>query len=216
MTAFVVAMDDEAEAVAKIFADVAEETAFGRRVVKGSLGGESVTMVVCGIGKANAAAGAQLALARYGADRLVNVGVAGGLKPSMRPGETYTSERAVQYDFDLAKVNGTARGVLNECVTPYLPLIPVPGFPVEAIATGDAFTDDDSDIPFLRNDLGAGLRDMEAGAIAHVAFRAGVPASALKTITDVHGVAASMTSQYKENLRDGLAALSLAVSRAFA
>ena len=213
MTAFVVAMDDEAAAVAKVFKNLSEETAFGRRVVKGVFGGEPVAMVVCGVGKSNAAAGAQLALGRYGADRLVNVGVAGGLKSEMRPGETYTSARAVQYDFDLSKINGTARGVLNECDTPYLPLVPVPGFPVETIATGDAFTDDDSDIPFLTNDLGAGLRDMEAGAVAHVAFHAGVPVSVLKTVTDVHGSTTSMTSQYKENLHNGLAALSIAVSR---
>ena len=215
MTAFVVAMDNEAEAVAKAFADAATEVAFGRRVVRGRVAGGDAVMVVCGVGKVNAAAGAQLALARYGADRLVNAGVAGGLRAGMRPGETYTGVRAVQYDFDLARINGTLRGTLNEYDTPYLPLDPIPGFPQDAIATGDRFNDDEDDFRFISDVLGAGVRDMELGAVAHVALRAGVPVSALKTITDVHGAGASTPAQYAENLALALSELSAAVLRAF-
>lgn len=216
MIAFVVAMDNESKAVAKAFAVEDEELVFGRTVVRGHVGGNDAVMVVCGVGKVNAAAGAQLALSRYGADRLVNVGVAGGLRSGMRPGETYTGVRAVQYDFDLAEINGTVRGTLNEYDTPYLPLVPIPGFAEETVATGDNFSDDEDDFRFISGVLGAGVRDMELGAVAHVALRAGVPVSALKTITDVHGAGTSTPAQYAENLALGLSALSAAVYRAFA
>ena len=134
----------------------------------------------------------------------------------MRVGETYTGLRAVQYDFDLAAINGTPVGTLNEYDTPYLPLVPKSGFPADTVATGDNFKDDDADMAFLTGELDAGIREMELGAVAHVGLRAGVPVSALKTLTDVHCADVPMTGQYKENLAIGLAALAKAVKRAFA
>ena len=110
MKAFVVAMDCEADAVISNMADCAASTVFGRKVVRGAIDGVDTAVVVAGVGKANAAAGAQLALSSLGADVLLNVGVAGGLVPGMKVGEVYRIDRAVQFDFDLSKINGTPIG----------------------------------------------------------------------------------------------------------
>jgi len=211
MKVFVIAMDCEAECVTSHFAGAREERLYGRRVVRGTLGGDDAMVVVSGIGKSNAAAAAQLAIQLSGADMVLNVGVAGGIDPALEVEGLYEVREAVQYDFDLALANGTEKGVLNERKTPYIPCAPLGRFPPKVLGTGDRFTDDDADIPLLRH-LGVGLRDMEGAAMAHVCETAGVGFASLKCVTNVYG-AGSMTGQYAENLKRCLAKLSEAVAQ---
>ena len=67
-----------------------------------------------GVGKVNAAAAAQLALARFNPEVLLNVGVAGALHAPMQVAEVYRVRAAVQYDFDLAAINGTSVGTTGK------------------------------------------------------------------------------------------------------
>ena len=196
---FVMAMDCEVEAVVRCLADVRTETMFGRKVFFGTLGGEQTAVISSGIGKVNAAAGAQLALSSLGAEVLLNVGVAGGLDKKLRVGDMLRVARTVQYDFDLSKINGTPVGTLNECKTPFFELSVAGDLPEATVATGDRFADGEEMVSFLRKTFGANVCDMELGAIAHVAFRAGVKAYSWKTISDVAGLG-TQAGQYKKNL----------------
>lgn len=200
MKAFVVAMECEADAVISNMADCAASTVFGRKVVRGAIDGVDTAVVVAGVGKVNAAAGAQLALSSLGADVLLNVGVAGGLVPGMKVGEVYRIDRAVQFDFDLSRINGTPIGTPNECSGPFFALPKAGPWPDAVVATGDSFTDDEGEVEFLRRTFDANVREMELGAIAHVAARAGVPLYAWKAISDVAGLG-TMFGQYAENLK---------------
>ena len=155
-------------------------------------------LIVCGIGKVNAAAAAQRAISEYGAKAIINVGLAGGFAADMQPGDLREVSAAVEYDFDLAKLNGTRIGQLDEYDTPYLDAATTGVFPAAILATGDHFNDSESDYRLIRDELGAGLRDMEGAAIAHVAKKAGVKFYSLKCVTNVAGKGA-MTSQYEEN-----------------
>ena len=196
MRAYVAAMDCEAACVRAHLADALESRAYGRTVVSGRLGGARALVVVSGVGKSNAAAAAQFAI-QSGADEVVNLGVCGGFEPQMRVGDLYEVDRAVQYDFDLAELNGTAVGVLNERTSPYIPLRTTGRYPAKTLATGDHFNDGTGDLPLLAA-LGAGLRDMEGAAVAHACETAGVPCRALKCVTNVLGAGA--TGQYAANL----------------
>ena len=215
MKVFVVAMECEAAAVARNFVGAREEVLFGRKVVRGTIGGEETAMVVAGVGKANAASATQLAVGTLGADIVLNAGVAGGLDPSMSAGELYQVSKAVEYDFDLSKVNNTSIGVPDERDTAFFDLDSAGVWPSAIVATGDRFTDDENDFAFLRSEFGATVRDMELGAIAHAAFHAGVPVYSLKAITNVVGKSL-MTSQYAENLPMCLERLSAAIPDFFA
>ena len=166
-------------------------------------------LYVAGIGKVNAAAATQKAICE-GADEIWNVGLCGGFGEGIAVGDVFTVDRAVEYDFDLAKLNGTAIGVLNEYDTPYLPLAPVGGLPVRTLATGDHFNDSEADYALITKELGASLRDMEGAAIAHVCKREGVRCHAVKCVTNVAGKG-SMTGQYEENTRRCLERLSNAM-----
>lgn len=208
MTAWVIAMDNEAQCVLDNMTETLESYEYGRRVITGRLGDERMMVVVAGVGKVNAAAATQFAI-QSGAEEVRNLGVCGGFEPQMKVGDLYEVDRAVQYDFDLAKINGTEVGVLNERQTPYLPAAPEGLFPAKTLATGDHFNDNEQDLPLLRK-LGVGLRDMEGGAIAHVCERAGIPFHSLKCVTNVLGSGA--TDQYARNLARCLKILTAAIA----
>jgi len=158
-------------------------------------------LIVSGIGKVNAAAATQRAICE-GANEIWNVGVCGGFGADVEVGDLFGIDRAVEYDFDLAQVNHTAIGVLDEYDTPYLPLVTdgsyanVPSFRgYRTLATGDHFNDSESDYALITQTLGASLRDMEGAAIAHVCRSNDIPCRAFKCVTNVAG-RNSMTGQY--------------------
>lgn len=163
-------------------------------------------LYVSGIGKVNAAAATQKAICE-GATEIWNFGFAGGFDPSMNVGDIVAISSAVEYDFDLAKLNNTRVGQLNERNSPYIPLSkieratlpPTPNtYTYATLASGDRFNDSDDDLSLLK-ELGATVRDMEGAAIAHVCEREGVPCHCVKCISDVHGRGA-MTRQYLDNM----------------
>ena len=83
-------------------------------------------LYVSGIGKVNAAAATQRAICE-GADEIWNAGLCGGFGDDIAVGDVFGVESAVEYDFDLAKLNGTRIGQLNEYETPYLEMTRVDG-----------------------------------------------------------------------------------------
>lgn len=200
MIAFVIAMESEAAPVIEKMSCVERSDRYGRGVITGKLCGTNTVVVVCGVGKVNAAAGTQYAIDCLGADKIINIGVAGGLNPSTEVGKIYCIDKAVQYDFDLVQLNGTKIGTLNEYKEPYIQLAVSGGYPLKKLGTGDRFNDDIQDFKLLTEELKADIRDMELGAIAHVCKHANVPCYSFKAISDVAG-SGSTTEQFSANLK---------------
>lgn len=177
MRTFVIAMESEAQAV--------------RPCLRG---GEK--LVVCGIGKVNAALATQKAIDE-GASEIVNAGVCGGFDPKMEVGDVYEVGRAVEYDFDLSQLLPIPVGQHSERRTPFYELNGT-----QTLGTGDHFRNDDVDLPLLAK-LGVTLRDMEGAAIAHVCERNGVKCRLVKSVTNVQGKGL-MTGQFHDNLNFAL------------
>jgi len=188
MRAFVIAMECEASAV------------------RPALRPED-RLYLSGIGKVNAAAATQRAIAE-GATEILNAGVAGGVDPTMGIADVYEINRAVEYDFDLAQLNGTEVGVHNERLTPYFTLKTKGLYPAKTLGTGDHFNDSVADLPLLAR-LGVGVRDMEGAAIAHVCEKNGVRCRALKCLTNIVGSGATVA--FEANLTRALNRLRAAV-----
>ena len=188
MRAFVIAMESEAAVVRPFLR-------------------EGDGLFVSGVGKVNAASATQKAI-DAGADEILNCGVAGGFDPAMKIADVFEIDRAVEYDFDLAQLNGTEVGVHNERTTPYFGLQTRGLFPARTLGSGDRFSDSQTDLPVLAR-LGVTIRDMEGAAIAHVCEMNGVPCRILKCLSDVYGQGA-MTDQYKANLSKALLSLAQA------
>ena len=182
MRAFVIAMDCEADCV--------------RPWLK-----PDDRLHVCGVGKVNAAAATMKAICE-GADEIWNVGLCGGFGADVEAGDVFPVESAVEYDFDLAQVNGVPVGTIEGFDTPYIPLdaVPMHGKTSRILATGDRFSDSEADYGLIVDALGATLRDMEGAAIAHVCRLEGVKCHSVKCVTNVAG-RGPMTGQYMENKR---------------
>ncbi len=191
-------MQKEAQPLLDKLANPAERTVCGKRIFTGELYNRPTGVVICGVGKVNAACGAQYAIDCLGADEIINLGVAGGLNASVKTGEIYCVSQAVQYDFDLTQLNGTRIGTLDECNENYLPL-KRGGYPERKLATGDRFNDSKDDYRLLTEELQADIRDMEGAAIAQVCMHAKVPFRSFKIISDIAG-SGSTTEQYLKNL----------------
>ncbi len=214
MKVFVIAMASEAEAVLANMEEKTQSPACGKIVTRGTLCGTPVAVVICGVGKVNAACGAQYAADCLNADAIINIGVAGGLNGGTAVGEIYGIESAAQYDFDLAQLNGTAVGTLNEFSQPYLPLATLPLYPLKKLGSGDRFNDSPADFELLTKELGADIRDMECAAMAQACAHAGVKLYSFKAISDVAG-SGSTTEQYLKNLERCNARLKEAVPAIF-
>ena len=198
------AMQKEADALLAKAEIRKEFTQFGKKLWEGEACGVPFTLIVTGVGKTNAAASAMLAIAR-GADRLLNIGVAGGITPRAKIGSLWQIDRAAKYDFDLSAINGTPVGTLDEYQTPYFPLRTGGKFPTATLATADSFASGQDDMALL-DSLGADVRDMEGAAIAHIAYAAGVPCTMFKSISD--NAREESVREYRENMLIALGALS--------
>ena len=208
MKTFIVAMNNEAEPIVSAMKIERKILVCGKKVFLGKLYGESVGVVVCGVGKVNAAIGAQIAVDELGAETIINLGVAGGLTGGVKVGDIYGISAAVQYDFDLTAVNGTEIGTLDECKQNYLPLATSSAYSLKKIATADRFNDSKDDFKLLTEVLKADIRDMECGAVAQVAMHAKVKCYAFKIISDIAG-SGSTVEQYRNNLKICFNTLSL-------
>lgn len=216
MIGCVIAMDSEAEILLDQMETETIRTVFGKTVRFGKAFGKELLLVVCGVGKVNAAIGACAAIAN-GADVVLNFGVAGGLNGHTELTDVYLIRNAVQYDFDLTQLNGGKIGTLNEETENYLPLF-TPAeldFPRRALASGDRFNDSPADYRLLTEELHADIRDMEGAAIAQTCKAAGIPFVSVKAISDVYG-AGSTTDQYQKNLRLAMLNLKAYLSEIFA
>ncbi len=206
MIGCVIAMDSEAETLLSQMEIESISTTYGKPIYRGKAFGKDVIVVVCGVGKVNAAAGACAAIG-YGATLVFNFGVAGGLNDRCEVSEIYTIEKAVQYDFDCSQLNGSKVGTLDGETDNFMPLY-VPEklrFPLRALGTGDRFNDSVKDHELLL-ELGCDIREMEGGAIAEVCKYAGVPFMSVKTISDVYGSGCT-TDQFRKNLKIALLVL---------
>jgi len=200
MIGVVVAMDSEAEVLLDSMEIENIQTIFGKTVHFGKAYGQDLLLVVCGVGKVNAAIGACAAIQK-GADLILNFGVAGGIGDSTQVTDVYLIQKAVQYDFDLTQLNGGEIGTLNEETENFLPLFTPKeiDFPRRALGSGDRFNDSPADHELLVH-LGVDIRDMEGAAIAQACKTASIPCVLVKAISDKYA-AGSTTEQYKKNLR---------------
>lgn len=67
----------------------------------GMLLDQNVVIVTCGIGKVNAAVCTQILIDRFKVDRIINVGIAGGLREDIYPGDIVVAENLAQHDVDV-------------------------------------------------------------------------------------------------------------------
>lgn len=193
------AMSIEIEELKSQMSDVAVKEYAGMTFYEGTLENLSVVLVVCGVGKVNAAMCVQVLCDCFAVTHIVNTGVAGSLCAELDIGDFVISTKAMYHDFDCHVLNAA------------YPVGQVPGLPVHAfpanemlvqlafdaaqqvhtdharkgiVASGDQFVCDKSVKAKIVADTCALCTEMEGAAIAHAAWRNGVPFVVIRAISD--------------------------------
>lgn len=191
----IAALDEEMRPLLERLSPVRQQEAYGTTIYEGTLCGQSVVLCKCGIATTNAALCTSIAIREFGADRIINTGVAGALGEGMRTLDVVISEDVCYYNRDsaleryypftncfkadpelIARMRQAAEGLI------------VRGQPVRArvgrIATGDLFVDDGAVKAELVRRLNPLCVEMEGAAIANTAFANGCPFVVLRTMSD--------------------------------
>lgn len=186
----------------------------GMRFYRGELAGRDTVVVQSGIGKVNAALCTQILIDRFAVDAVINTGIAGSLRAEINIGDIVLSSEAVYHDMDVTAF-GYAPGEV--------PGVGRLGFPADErmirlaagscakanpdirtftgrIVSGDQFIMSREKKNRLRDDFGGLCTEMEGAAIAHGAWRNGVPFLIIRAISDKADDSAGMTMEEFEPL----------------
>ena len=166
---------------------------------EGSLEGLPVVVVVCGVGKVNAAICVQVLCDCFGVTHIVNTGVAGSLCSQLDIGDLVISTRAMYHDFDCHNLN-------SDYPIGQVPGLSVHAFPADpvlaelafnaaeqvhtghaqmgVVASGDQFVCDKEHKNRIVTNTGALCTEMEGAAISHAAWRNGIPFVIIRAISD--------------------------------
>ena len=189
------AMDVEVQLLKENIQNLTVTEKAGTEYYEGTLMGLPVVVVKCGIGKVNAAIGAQILCDCFGVTAIVNTGIAGSLCAEQNIGDMVISSDVWHHDFD--------------CVAFGYAMCRIPGMPqsfaadealialakqaaeqtgstvrIGRVASGDQFVAD----PKLKEQIiqrtQALCTEMEGAAIAQTAYRNGIPFVILRCISD--------------------------------
>jgi adenosylhomocysteine nucleosidase len=104
ITAIVSALHEELAAVLELMPDEQQQVVGGRSFWLGHLHGQDVVAVLSGIGKVAAATTATALIERFGVQRIVFTGVAGGLGVGVQVGDVVVAQRFLQHDMDASPI----------------------------------------------------------------------------------------------------------------
>ena len=191
------AMDVEVAALKEKMTDKIVHTIAGSDYCEGKLEGLDVVIVQCGVGKVNAALTAQILCTGFRVTHIVNTGIAGSLNAQLDIGDFVISKDAVYHDMDatnfgypMCQVPGLSvlsfeadEDLLKEA---YLAAENAnPGHVrIGRVATGDQFVADKALKEKIIQNTGAYCTEMEGAAIAHTAWKNGVPFVIVRAISD--------------------------------
>lgn len=196
--AIVSAMHQELAAVLALMPDERKQAVAGREFWLGHLHGRQVVAVLSRIGKVAAATTATALIERFGVDRIVFTGVAGGLAPGVNVGDVVVADSFLQHDLDASPIfpryevplYGISRFETDVALSDALAAAARQALPGTRqhrglVVSGDRFVATTAESRALQAELPEALAvEMEGAAIAQVCRDYGVPFAAVRTISD--------------------------------
>lgn len=198
--AIIGAMEEEVAILRENIENRKVETIAGYEFTTGMMNGKEVILLRSGIGKVNAAMSTSILLHQFKPDVVINTGSAGGFNPELKVGDVVISSEVRHHDVDVT-IFGYEYGqvpqmppafladerlitIAEECAKEIEEIQVVKGL----VATGDSFMHDPERVEFVRGkfpELQAS--EMEAAAIAQVAYQFGVPFVIIRSLSDIAG-----------------------------
>ncbi len=206
MIAVIGAMDEEVSRLIESMDDVEVIEKAAMKFNKGRIAGKQLVVVRSGIGKVNAAICTQILVCEFGADMIINTGIAGSLDSAIDIGDIVLSTDALQHDVDAAAFGyppgqiprmdtlsfAADEGLVNlaeECCRRVCKDINV--F-TGRVVSGDQFISDKSVKDNIIKNFGGLCTEMEGAAIAQAAYLNSIPFLIIRAISDKADDSASM------------------------
>lgn len=174
--------------------DVTETThLFGTTYYKGTVHGHMVVLVCCGVGKVNAAVCAATAVSKFGAECIINVGIAGAMRPGLNIMDVVISEQVAFHDQDRIMLEYYPKREFFQADQALLTLCKQACAEIPAlknrvhtglIISGDQFINDSAVKKQLNERYAPAATEMEGAAIGHAAFMFQVPFLVIRTMSD--------------------------------
>lgn len=176
----------------------------GSEFWEGTLRGLPVVIVRCGVGKVNAALCVQILVDLFAVTHIVNTGIAGSMDADLDIGDLVVAEEAMYHDMSVT-VFGYLRGQVPGMDVRAFPADPALSqaaaqacaargvrFKRGRIVSGDQFIGDSAVKQDILANCGGLCVEMESAAIAHAAYRNGIPFTILRAISDKADDSATM------------------------
>ena len=173
------------------------ETVAGVPFTRVLFGSNEAVIALCGIGKENAAACAQLLVTGFGCGCVLNIGLAGSAC-ELPIGGAVVVRKAVYHDMNMSfvaeaypyKESFFSDEEMRELAVKVLVKRAVP-FLMGDLATGDIFVSDSAVKKDIIERTGCSAIEMEGAAIAHICAKNDIPCCLVKIISDTAEVGAS-------------------------
>ena len=191
------AMAIEVEALKAKMTETKQTQKAGMEFFEGVLEGLPVVLVVCGVGKVNAAMCVQVLCDCFNVTHIVNTGVAGSLNAELDIGDFVVSTEAMHHDFDcscLGYAVGQVPGLQTHAFSADDELVNMAYNAAQSVhkdhvrkgivASGDQFVSAKMQKEKIIENTKAICTEMEGAAIAHCAWRNGVPFVVIRAISD--------------------------------
>ncbi|KNF08364.1 5'-methylthioadenosine/S-adenosylhomocysteine nucleosidase MtnN [Gottschalkia purinilytica] len=201
----IVAMTEELEIIHQEMKKEKTEVRANMEFHIGELSGKRVVAVICGIGKVNAAVCTQILISEFNVDKVVNVGIAGGIGKDIVPGDIVVAENLVQHDVDATSFGDEYGQVprldtfdfkcdkeLVELAKKACESATNHKTYVGRILTGDQFIACPDKLSWLDSQFGGLACEMEGGSIAHVCHLNKIPFIVIRSISDNANTGAHM------------------------
>ena len=189
-------MDEELESTLKKI-DIQEEyDVYNMHIYEAKINNIICYLVVCGVGKVNAARCAQILIDIYDIDGIINVGVAGGVSDNLKIGDIIVADKLVQHDFDITAFNHNKGYIpnvgvfmpcdenLSQILTNSLNKLKY-NYYIGTIASGDIFLTDTKMSQKIHTKFNALCVEMEGAAIAQVCTLCNMPFIVIRSISDI-------------------------------
>lgn len=196
------ALDEEVALIREKMQVKKETPLFGTVFYEGSVEGKDIVLVCCGIGKVNAAMCAVTVLREFGADLIVNVGIAGAVQSGLHILDVVISREVAFHDQDPVMLKFYPQKQFFEADSHLIALcqraasvLPEIKDAVKLgrIVSGDVFVNSGEVRDSIKARLAPACVEMEGAAIGHVAYANGKPFLIIRTMSDSADDAADKT-----------------------
>lgn len=187
------ALDAEIALIREQMEITKQEDRFGTTFYFGTVHGKSVVLACCGVGKVNAAVCAAYVLGTCGADCVVNVGIAGAMKPGLHMLDVVISEEVGFHDQDTVMLDyypkraffqaDPALAALCDRACSEIPRL-TGKYLHGRIASGDQFVSETAVKQSINDRYAPACVEMEGAAVGHAAFMYEKPFLVIRTMSD--------------------------------